>query len=67
MGPSLAVQPDAMRREDFPAFPGQPYPIQVDFMRALYRSLSSGGVGLFESPTGASNGVSKFRPIEWHW
>ena len=39
-------------RTDFPAFPYQPYGIQQDFMQALYKTLNSGGVGLFESPTG---------------
>ena len=39
-------------RTDFPAFPYQPYGIQQDFMQALYKTLTIGGVGLFESPTG---------------
>ncbi len=39
-------------RTDFPAFPYQPYGIQQDFMQALHQTLTSGGVGLFESPTG---------------
>ena len=39
--------------EVFPAFPFPPYSIQLGFMRALYRALEQGGVGLFESPTGA--------------
>ena len=36
----------------FPAFPHEPYSIQLDFMRALYDTIDAGGVGLFESPTG---------------
>jgi len=36
----------------FDAFPFPPYPIQQDFMEALYNVISEGGVGLFESPTG---------------
>jgi Rad3-related DNA helicase len=36
----------------FPAFPYTPYDIQQDFMKALYKQLEIGGVGLFESPTG---------------
>ena len=42
----------ASDRTDFPAFPYQPYDIQQDFMQALYNTLTNGGVGLFESPTG---------------
>ena len=37
----------------FPAFPHEPYSIQLDFMRALYDTVDAGGIGLFESPTGA--------------
>lgn len=40
------------RRRDFPAFPFEPYSIQIEFMMALYDSLESGGVALLESPTG---------------
>lgn len=36
----------------FDAFPYQPYDIQVGFMRKLYDTIDSGGIGLFESPTG---------------
>lgn len=40
-------------RTQFPAFPyDPPYPIQQDFMAAVYSRLQSGGIGLFESPTG---------------
>jgi hypothetical protein len=40
-------------RTQFPAFPyDPPYPIQRDFMAAVYSRLQSGGIGLFESPTG---------------
>lgn len=38
-------------RTHFP-FPYQPYDIQEQFMRALYRTLDQGKVGIFESPTG---------------
>ena len=41
-------------RDDFPGFPYQPYSIQQDFMREVYQALSSGSIGLFESPTGTS-------------
>jgi chromosome transmission fidelity protein 1 len=44
--------------EEFPAFPFPPYDIQLGFMRALYRALEEGGVGLFESPTGEGAGLS---------
>ncbi len=33
-------------------FPFTPYDIQVKFMQNLYTVLESGGVGIFESPTG---------------
>ena len=34
------------------SFPFTPYDIQVKFMQSLYSILESGGVGIFESPTG---------------
>lgn len=37
--------------EDF-KFPFTPYPIQVDFMRALFTALEEKKIGIFESPTG---------------
>ncbi|KAL0905850.1 hypothetical protein M5K25_024292 [Dendrobium thyrsiflorum] len=39
-------------RRDFPAFPFEPYSIQIDFMSFLYKSLDRGGVAMLESPTG---------------
>lgn len=39
-------------RSKFPAFPYEPYPIQLDFMNALYDALDRGGVAMLESPTG---------------
>lgn len=39
----------------FPAFPYEPYPIQQDFMEALYETIDAGQIGLFESPTGAAS------------
>ena len=50
--PRQESAPLAAGRSVFPEFPHQPYPIQLDFMRALYDCLDAGGVGLFESPTG---------------
>ena len=32
--------------------PYQPYPIQVDFMNAVYDCIQNRQVGIFESPTG---------------
>jgi hypothetical protein len=32
--------------------PFTPYPIQEEFMREAYDVLSTGGIGVFESPTG---------------
>lgn len=44
----------------FPAFPYEPYSIQIDFMKALYRSLNKGGVSMLESPTGEAHSHSLF-------
>jgi chromosome transmission fidelity protein 1 len=44
--------------QDFPSFPYAPYDIQLGFMRALYKALELGGVGLFESPTGTGKTLS---------
>lgn len=32
--------------------PYKPYPIQLDFMNALYDAIETGSIGIFESPTG---------------
>lgn len=40
---------------EFSAFPYKPYPIQIDFMKALYQSLEKGGIAMLESPTGKSS------------
>ena len=40
-------------RQTFPGFPYEPYDIQQRFMESMYATLDTGGVGLFESPTGA--------------
>eukprot|EP00667_Euglena_gracilis_P033985 EG_transcript_57303 len=39
-------------------FPFQPYTIQQDLMAQLYRTLSLGNVGVFESPTGTGKSLS---------
>uniref|UniRef100_A0A8C7RWQ5 DEAD/H (Asp-Glu-Ala-Asp/His) box helicase 11 n=1 Tax=Oncorhynchus mykiss TaxID=8022 RepID=A0A8C7RWQ5_ONCMY len=39
-------------------FPYQPYPIQEQFMQALYGALEHGKVGIFESPTGTGKSLS---------
>ena len=38
-------------RDKFPAFPFEPYSIQLELMSNLYDVLESGGLGIFESPT----------------
>uniref|UniRef100_A0A182Q0F8 DNA 5'-3' helicase n=1 Tax=Anopheles farauti TaxID=69004 RepID=A0A182Q0F8_9DIPT len=40
------------------AFPFLPYDIQLDFMKLLYSVLHSGGIGIFESPTGTGKSLS---------
>uniref|UniRef100_A0A2N9EY99 Helicase ATP-binding domain-containing protein n=1 Tax=Fagus sylvatica TaxID=28930 RepID=A0A2N9EY99_FAGSY len=42
----------------FPAFPYEPYSIQIDFMNSLYHSLNKGGVSMLESPTGTGKTLS---------
>lgn len=38
--------------------PYDPYQIQLEFMRALYRCIDEGKVGIFESPTGTGKSLS---------
>uniref|UniRef100_A0A8C7RUQ2 ATP-dependent DNA helicase DDX11 n=1 Tax=Oncorhynchus mykiss TaxID=8022 RepID=A0A8C7RUQ2_ONCMY len=52
----LAVMEEA-GAPHFP-FPYQPYPIQEQFMQALYGALEHGKVGIFESPTGTGKSLS---------
>ena len=49
----LNVLNNSSGRQMFPAFPYEPYDIQRRFMESMYATLETGGVGLFESPTGA--------------
>lgn len=44
-------------------FPYTPYPIQNEFMAALYETLSAGKIGIFESPTGTVRSRSTPRSI----
>lgn len=48
-------------KHQFHAFPYEPYDIQVGFMRKLYDTIDSGGIGLFESPTGGYIRISILR------
>ena len=50
--PTEPVSALAAEPRSFPGFPHEPYSIQLDFMRALYDTIDTGGIGLFESPTG---------------
>ncbi|CAN1285886.1 ATP-dependent DNA helicase DDX11 [Linum perenne] len=51
---------------NFPAFPYQPYSIQLDFMRSLYRYLDQGGVSMLESPTGTGKTLSIIcSAVQW--
>ncbi|XP_076445975.1 ATP-dependent DNA helicase DDX11-like [Babylonia areolata] len=43
--------------EAFP-FPFEPYGIQQEFMKQLYRTLQGGKIGIFESPTGTGKSLS---------
>ncbi|KAL9546912.1 hypothetical protein MBANPS3_006436 [Mucor bainieri] len=46
-----------MEPESF-GFPFEPYSIQKDFMATLYKVLSDGKIGIFESPTGTGKSLS---------
>lgn len=48
----MEKKPTSNPKLKFPAFPFEPYPIQIDFMNALYHALDKGGVAMLESPTG---------------
>ncbi|KAF9614380.1 hypothetical protein IFM89_018279 [Coptis chinensis] len=51
----------------FPAFPYKPYDIQIDFMKALYKSLNKGGVSMLESPTGTGKTLSLIcSAMQWY-
>ena len=43
---------------EFPFPYEKPYPIQRDFMTALYKTLEEKKVGIFESPTGTGKTLS---------
>ena len=42
---------DPLEQKDF-HHPYTPYDIQTQFMKAVYRCIEDGKVGIFESPTG---------------
>jgi chromosome transmission fidelity protein 1 len=44
-------------RIDF-CHPFQPYDIQLQFMKSLYKTIDDGNVGIFESPTGTGKSLS---------
>ena len=39
-------------------FPFEPYGIQKDFMKDLYKTVEKGQIGIFESPTGTGKSLS---------
>ncbi|KAL3698819.1 hypothetical protein R1sor_012895 [Riccia sorocarpa] len=50
----------------FPAFPFEPYPIQLQFMRAVYSGIQKGGVTIVESPTGTGKTLSLIcSALQW--
>ncbi|CAM6122599.1 unnamed protein product [Calypogeia fissa] len=54
------------RAVHFPAFPFQPYPIQLEFMRAVYEAIQKGGVAIVESPTGTGKTLSLIcSALQW--
>ncbi|XP_075520370.1 uncharacterized protein LOC142553767 isoform X1 [Primulina tabacum] len=51
---------------EFPAFPYEPYSIQLDFMKFLYQSLDRGGISMLESPTGTGKTLSMIcSSLQW--
>lgn len=51
---------------EFPAFPYEPYSIQLDFMNFLYQSLDRGGISMLESPTGTGKTLSMIcSSLQW--
>ena len=40
------------------AFPYDPWPIQTDFMKQLYKTVDNNRIGIFESPTGTGKSLS---------
>jgi chromosome transmission fidelity protein 1 len=44
-------------RADF-CHPYQPYDIQLQFMKDLYKTIDNGQIGIFESPTGTGKSLS---------
>ncbi|QDZ21842.1 DNA repair helicase [Chloropicon primus] len=60
------MAPLERERETFPAFPFEPYDVQKDLMRAVYRTLEHGGVGVLESPTGTGKTLSLLcSSLQW--
>jgi chromosome transmission fidelity protein 1 len=55
--PDTTFQMENTKRREF-SHPYTPYPIQVDFMEALYDCIESYKVGIFESPTGTGKTLS---------
>eukprot|EP00899_Mesostigma_viride_P006276 jgi/Mesvir1/1564/Mv25078-RA.3 len=54
------------KRQEFPAFPFTPYPIQQQLMQKIYDTIDSGGVGIFESPTGTGKTLSVIcSALQW--
>ncbi|BBN03530.1 hypothetical protein MPTK1_2g24240 [Marchantia polymorpha subsp. ruderalis] len=50
----------------FPAFPFEPYPIQLQFMKAVYSGIQKGGVTIVESPTGTGKTLSLIcSTLQW--
>jgi Rad3-related DNA helicase len=45
--------------------PYVPYPIQLEFMNALYEAVEDGCVGIFESPTGVL--TFKYFTFSYNW
>lgn len=57
MDGNKAVIHDSKPKEKY-GFPNEPWPIQVEFMDALYECIDNHQIGIFESPTGSGKSLS---------
>lgn len=55
--PGVAPVPREARAPGAFPFPHAPYPIQLEFMTALYDTIDRRQIGIFESPTGTVRGA----------
>lgn len=57
-GPPSFIRTLPLKPPDTFDFPFPPYPIQLQFMNQLFNVIETGGIGIFESPTGTGKSLS---------